>query len=103
MTYKIVVSERANMHLDNILSYIVYKLKNKQAARAVYDDVKNMYDKLEYMAGSVALCEDSYLAEKGYHKLVLDKHDYILLFQIYDDIVYVNGIFHMLENYREKL
>ncbi|MDE6251479.1 MAG: hypothetical protein K2M78_02415 [Lachnospiraceae bacterium] len=29
--------------------------------------------------------------------------DYILIFRIDGDIVYVLGIFHQLENYKEKL
>lgn len=103
MTYNVVVSEHANEQLDNILFYIVCKLGNRQAAKAVYNDVLKAYDDLEYMAGSIALCNDPYLAAKGYHKLILDHHNYILLFQILDNTVYVNGIFHMLENYSSKL
>lgn len=103
MTYNIVISEHANEELDNILSYIVYKLQNREAAKAVYSDVLKAYEDLEYMAGSIALCEDPYLAAKGYHKLLLAHHDYVLLFQISENTVYVNGIFHMLENYRDKL
>ena len=48
-------------------------------------------------------CNDRYLAAKGYRKLALEKHNYVLLYQVRNDIVFVNGIFHMLENYRDKL
>lgn len=103
MNYNVIITERANQQLDNIIHYIVYKLKNKQAAASVLDDVLKAYNKLESVAGALALCEDPYLSGKGYRKLALDKHDYILLYQIEENTVYVNGIFHMLENYRDKL
>lgn len=103
MLYNVIITERADMQLDNIIRYIVYKLKNKQAASAVLDDVMQAYDELEKIAGSISICEDPYLAVKGYHKLALKKHDYVILFQIEENTVYVNGIFHMLENYRDKL
>lgn len=103
MDYKIVVSQRANEQLEEMIAYIISKLQNKQAARAVYDDIMNAYDKLEYMAGTVAVCEDPYLAAKGYRRLALEHHDYVLLYQMDGNVVYVNGIFHMLEDYQNKI
>lgn len=103
MAYKIVVSQRANEQMEEIIVYIITKLQNKQAAKAVYDDIMNAYDKLEYMAGAMAICEDPYLAAKGYRRLALEHHDYVLLYQMDGSTVYVNGIFHMLEDYRKKI
>ena len=91
MTYKIVVSQRANEQMEEIIAYIMQKLQNRQAAKAVYDDIMNAYDKLEY------------LAVKGYRRLALEHHNYILLYQVDGNMVYVNGIFHMLEDYQEKI
>ena len=31
------------------------------------------------------------------------KHDYIVIYRVNEDIVYIAGFFHMLENYRMKL
>lgn len=103
MTYKIVVSQRANEQMEEIIAYIMQKLQNRQAAKAVYDDIMNAYDKLEYMAEATVLCEDPYLAVKGYRRLALEHHNYILLYQVDGNMVYVNGIFHMLEDYQEKI
>ena len=55
------------------------------------------------MAGEVQLCEDPFLAGKGYRKIALEQHDYVILYQLEADTVYINGIFHMLENYQKKL
>ena len=103
MAYNVIVTERAEMQLDQILNHVLYRFQNKQAAKAILADVKKTYERLEMVAGSIGLCEDSYLAEKGYHKIAMEKHSYILLYQIEGKDVYVNGIFHMLEDYRKKL
>jgi len=103
MDYEVIITERAEEHLDKIIEYIVLHLKNDFAALSVLDDVKKTYERLRLVAGSLQLCDDPYLAKKGYRKICLEKHDYLLLYQIRGDLVYVNGIFHMLENYRDKL
>lgn len=103
MTYRVIVTDRADEQLDSIIQYILSQYKNKDTARSVLDDVLKTYEKLEYLAGSMPLCNDPYLAEKGYYKINLKKHHYILLYQIDKDCVIVSGIFHMLENYRDKL
>lgn len=40
MEYKVVISERAEMHIDSIIDYIVNVLKNPTAASAVLDDIE---------------------------------------------------------------
>ena len=54
-------------------------------------------------AESFAFCEDPYLHSKEYRKLSLEKHDYILIYRIVLDTVYIIGFFHMKENYHVKL
>ena len=103
MRYKIVITEHADKQLDNILSYIVYRLKNHQAAEAVLIDVEQAYRILEENAESFAICEDPYLSSKEYRKISLQKHNYVIIYQVHEGVVYINGIFHMLEAYREKL
>ena len=103
MAYNVIIAERAEMQLDRILNHVLYRFRNKQAAKAILADAGKTYERLEIMAGSLNLCEDPYLAEKGYHKIAMEKHSYVMLYQIDGKDVYVNGIFHMLEDYRKKL
>jgi len=49
MAYKLVISERAERHIDNIIDYVVNILKNPGAARAILSDIEEAYDKLEYI------------------------------------------------------
>lgn len=103
MDFKVVVTDNALGQLENITDYIVYRLKNKQAANGVLEDFQKAIKELRYIAMSMQYCNDRYLAAKGYRKLALEKHNYVLLYQVHNDIVFVNGIFHMLENYRDRL
>ena len=67
------------------------------------DDIEHAYDLLEKMAESFAFCEDPYLQSKGYRKLTWEKHDYVFIYRVDGETVYLAGFFHMLENYRNKL
>lgn len=103
MGFKLIISERAEMHIDNIIDYVVNELKNPGAARAILSDIEEAYDKLEYMADSLGLCGDVYLAERGYRKIVLSSHDYLILYRLEGNEVHISGIFHMREDYARKL
>jgi plasmid stabilization system protein ParE len=103
MIYKVVVTDRAHEHIDNIIRYIIEQLKNDVAAVSILEDIESTFDRLENIARSLQLCNDPYLAEKGYRKISLGKHDYLMLYQIKGNVVFVNGIFHMLEDYHNKL
>lgn len=103
MAYKLFISQRAEEHIDNIVSYVAVTLQNPGAARAIIADIGRTYERLERMADSYAMCQDPYLAYKGYRKIALAKHDYVILYTVIDDRVYVSGVFHMLENYIDKL
>ena len=43
------------------------------------------------------------LASKGYRKFALKKHDYLIIYRVEENTVYLVGFFPVLENYREKL
>lgn len=103
MTYKLIISEYTDYQIDCIFHYISVRLNNKLAAKSVLSDIENAYDILTLNAESFSLCTDSYLREKEYHKLSLQHHDYVIIYRIDGNNVFISGIFHMLENYRNKL
>ncbi|MGM9528517.1 MAG: type II toxin-antitoxin system RelE/ParE family toxin [Phascolarctobacterium sp.] len=103
MDFKIIISENAARQLENILDYLIYRLHSPQAASNVLNEIEAAYTQMQYMADSMPYCQDRYLLSKGYRKWPLSKHDYVLLYQVKGNVVYVNGVFHMLENYRMKL
>jgi len=103
MLYKLVISERAEMNIDNILDYVVNILKNPGAARAIIIDIEEAYNRLEYMAETFGYCNDRYLADRGYRKIALSGHDYLILYRVEGQEVRISGVFHMRENYAQKL
>ncbi len=103
MTYKLTITEHAEKLLDNILHYLLYQLKNEQAARHLLDEIDNVYDRLEENPLQFPLSRDAYLAGKGYHEAVIGQMNYVIVFSIKMDIVNIVGIFHQLENYQKKL
>ena len=103
MVYKLNVTEHADELLDNLVYHLIYHLKNKQAAKHLLDCIDAIYDRLEINPFQFAECRDSYLAKKGYREAVVLQMDYIIIFDVRDDVVNVVGIFHQLENYQNKL
>ena len=103
MEFSVIVTEHAAQQLENILDYLVYRLHSPQAATNLLNEIEAAYHQLEYMPTSMPYCQDIYLRAKEYIKWPLSKHRYIILYQVKGANVYVNGIFHMLEDYQNKL
>lgn len=103
MAYKLVISSNANQNITNIIDYIINQLFDYQAAKSILDDIDIAYAKLEDAAEMYPLCADPYLNSKGYRKLPLDSHEYVILYQVINKEVRIGGIFHTRENYMRKL
>lgn len=103
MAYRLRITEHAEELLDNLVGYLLHRLKSEQAARHLLDGVVNVYDRLEENPFQFPNRQDTYLGKMGYHEAVVPQMDYIIIFSIEEDIVNVVGIFHQLENYPAKL
>ena len=103
MAYKLNVTEHAEELLDNLIYHLVYRLKNKQAARHLLDSIDTIYDRLEVNPFQFVKCRDAYLAKKGYREAVVSQMNYTIIFDVREDVVNIVGIFHQLENYQSKL
>ena len=78
-------------------------LRNSDAARSILDDIAAVYKRLEHLPEATPLCRDIYLRAKEYRKIALPHHNYLLIYRVAAQTVYIVGVFHMLENDREKL
>lgn len=103
MIYKFNVTEHADELLDNLVYHLIYRLMNKQAARRLLDSIDVIYERLEVNPFQFAECRDVYLANKGYREAVVPHMNYIVVFDVRTDVVNVVGIFHELEDYKNKL
>ncbi len=90
----------AEYQLKQILLYIQYKLRNPIAARNVRRDAKETKRKLTYLAESIKLCDEPELAKRGYRIIFFKKHNYFMLYRVDGNIVYIDAIFHGLQNYQ---
>lgn len=102
MAYKLVISEYADELLNNLIYYLIYRLKNEQAAKRLLDGIDSIYDRLESNPFQFPLSKDVYLANKGYREAVVPQMDYVVIFDERKGTVNVVGIFHQLENYQRK-
>ena len=103
MGYRLIITDRAEELLDGLMNYLLYKLKNQQAAIHLLDNIERIYDRLEENPFQFPLSMDTYLLHKGYREAVLPDMNYVLIFKIEGNNVYVLGVFHQLEQYRKKL
>lgn len=103
MAYKLEITERAEQLLDQLVYYLLYRLKNEQAAGHLLDEISKVYDRLEENPYQFTESRDVYLKSKQYREAVTTDMNYAVIFKIEDDTVYVLGVFHGLENYRVKM
>ncbi len=103
MNYKLIVTERAEELLDGLIRYLLYQIKNEQAAIHLLDSVEQVYSRLEENPFQFPQCRDSYLSQLGYREAVFLNMKYLIIFRIEEKNVYIIGVFHELEQYRNKL
>ena len=101
--YKVVITRDAKAHLAQILRYIRQDLGNEQAARNVKADISETKIRLSHIASSLKLCENPRLRDLGYRIIHLKRHNYFMLYRIQDGIVYVDGVYHDLQDYENIL
>lgn len=99
MDFKIIFTDDANMQLQNILDYLYFELNNAQAAHNVEQDAKQTAHTLARIAGNLKLCDNPRLRDLGYHTIHFKHHNYFMLYRIQDGTVYVDAIYHDLQDY----
>ena len=103
MSYRLNITENADELLDHLVYYLIYRLKNKQAARHLLDGIDTIYDNLIENPYQYTLCSDYYLAKNHYRNAIVPQMNYSVVYDIKNDEVNVLGIFHQLENIKDKL
>ena len=103
MTYKVVVTRDAEEDLGNFIKYLIVEKKNMQAAENVLNDYDATIESLKYVAGSLKLCDNPKLHQLEYRRINFLNHRYFMLYRIVDQIVFVDNIFHELQDYENKI
>ena len=103
MAYKIVLMQNAEEDLDRFVIYLLFEKKSEQAARNLLNNFEATKISLSNVAGSLKLCDNPKLRELGYRRINFLSHQCFMLYRIENDILYVDNIFHELQDYENKM
>ena len=92
MAYKLIITEKEEELLDNLIYHLIYRLKNTQAAVHLFDSIEKIYDRLEENPFQFPESRDMILKRRGYREAVLTDMDYVIIFRVEETSVYVTGI-----------
>ncbi len=103
MAYKVVVTKDAEESLENFIKYLIDEKKNIQAAENVLNDYDATIESLKHVAGSLKLCDNPKLHQLEYRRINFLNHRYFMLYRIVNQVVFVDNIFHELQDYENKI
>ena len=103
MDYKIFITKDAEEDLDRYVRYLLFEKKNEQDAGNLLDDFEATKNSLSRVAGSLKVCDNPHLKELGYRRINFLAHRYFMLYRIAEDVVFVDSIFHELQDYENKM
>ena len=103
MDYKIVVTREAEEDLERFIKYLIVEKNSLQAAQNVLNDYDATIKSLKLVAGSLKLCDNSRLQKLGYRRINFLHHRYFMMYRVVENVVYVDNIFHELQDYENKM
>lgn len=103
MDYKVIVTEDAEYDLNQYIRYLLYEKKNEKAAKSVLDDFEGTIRALEKVASSLKFCDNPKLKELGYRRINFLSHRYFMLYRIKENVVFIDNIFHELQDYENAM
>lgn len=103
MDYNIVVTKDAEEDLDRFVNYLIVEKGSIQAAKNVLNDYDVTIESLKHVAGSLKLCDNPRLRELEYRRINFLNHRYFMMYRIVGSTVYVDNIFHELQDYENNM
>ena len=103
MDYSVVMTGEAEEDLDRFIYYLLFEKEYEQAARNLLDDFEKTKESLSKVAGSLKLCDKPKLKELGYRRINFLSHRYFMLYRIEGNTVFVDSIFHELQDYENRM
>ncbi|MBR1700446.1 MAG: type II toxin-antitoxin system RelE/ParE family toxin [Lachnospiraceae bacterium] len=103
MDYKVVITLDAEEDLERFVKYLMDEKKSMQAAENVLNDFDATIESLKHVAGSLKLCDNPKLHELEYRRINFLNHRYFMVYRIVDNVVFVDNIFHELQDYENKM
>ncbi len=103
MDYKVNITEDAEADMDKFVQYLLFEKMNVQAAGNLLDDFEATISTLAYAAENLKMCENPHLKDLGYRRINFMSHRYFMLYRVEGDMVFVDNIFHELQDYENKM
>ena len=103
MDYKVVVTRDAEEDLESFIKYLIFEKESMQTAENVLNDYDATIESLKHVAGSLKLCDNPRLRQLEYRRINFLNHRYFMIYCIVDDVVFVDNIFHELQDYENKM
>ena len=94
--YKVIVSERAKSMLGLHVRFMAQV--NKETARAKKKEITAAIRSLSHMPERYPYFDETYIPHNKYHKMFIEKW-YLVLYQIQDNVVYVDYILDCRKDY----
>ena len=98
-SFDVIISPKALSQLNSYIDYLQDTLLNDQAARNVWQDAMETRNYLSKAAESLKLCFHPLLKKNEYRVIHFIRHRYLMLYRIEGSIVYVDAIYHQLQDY----
>ena len=103
MDYKVVVTRDAEEDLERYIKYLIIEKESIQAAENILNDYDATIESLKHVAGNLKLCDNPRLRGLEYRRMNFLYHRYFMLYRLVDDVVFVDNIFHELQDYENKM
>ena len=103
MDYNVVVTRDAEDDLERFIKYLIIEKESMQAAENVLNDYDATIESLKHVAGSLKLCDNLRLRQLEYRRINFLNHRYFMLYRIVENVVFVDNIFHELQDYENKM
>ena len=97
------MTKDAREDLERFIQYLLVEKNSMQAAKNVLDDFDATIETLKHVAGSLKLCDNPRLRESEYRRINFLNHRYFMLYRIEEKMVYVDNIFHELQDYENSM
>lgn len=101
-SFNVIISPKALSQLNSYIDYLQYTLLNDQAAFEVWKDAVETRERLASITGNLKFCNHSVLKKNGYRSINFLRHRYLMLYRIEGSNVYVDAIYHPLQNYEKN-
>ena len=103
MSYKVTVTDEMERLLDEHVGYLIKEFKSNQAAAHLLEVVEEIFDYLENNPQIYRESQEPLLQSFHYREAPVKGMDYVIIYRIFQDTVYILGIFNCLENYSDKM